>query len=109
MSMRYSVELTPQAVGQIQDIVSYISKELLVPNTAKAWADHLKSEMSNLDSLPERYPVVDMEPWRSRGYHVMRVKNYLVYYYIDNDRNIVWVTAVIYGRREQLNALKEGL
>ena len=101
--MQYSVKLTPRAIVQIQEIVSYISKVLMVPNTAEKWADHLENEIASLDTMPERHPVVDFEPWKSRGYHVMPVKNFLIYYYISN--SIVWVTAVVYGKRDQLSAL----
>ena len=37
----------------------------------------------------------------------MTVKNFIVYYYIDENSKTVWITAVIYGRRDPLNALKE--
>lgn len=35
----------------------------------------------------------------------MPVKNFLVYYLIDEEKKAVWVTAVIYGRRDQIAAL----
>ncbi len=35
----------------------------------------------------------------------MPVKNFLVYYLIDEKKKTVWVTAVIYGRRDQIAAL----
>lgn len=39
--MRYEVKLTTQAIEQIQEIVQYISHILLVPETARKWADAL--------------------------------------------------------------------
>ena len=39
--------------------------------------------------------------------HKMPIKNFLVYYLIDEDRKVVWVTAVIYGRRDQIVALTD--
>ena len=105
--MRYSVMLTPHATAQIGEAVSYISKVLLVPETAKAWADYLEKEIKSLDTLPERYRRIEEEPWRSLGFRVMVVKNFNVYYFVDDEKKTVWVTAVIYGKRDQLNALKE--
>ena len=35
----------------------------------------------------------------------MPFKNFLVYYLIDEDKKAVWITAVIYRRRDQLKAL----
>lgn len=56
--------------------------------------------------MPERFSIVEDEPWKSRGYRKMPVKNFLVYYYVDEENKTVWVTAVVYGRRDQLNVLK---
>ena len=105
--MEYSVKLTPHAIVQIQETIAYISKVLLVPETAKAWSDYLQKEISGLNKMPARFSAVDEEPWRSRGYRKMLVKNFIVYYYADDETKTVWVTAVVYGRRDQLNVLKD--
>ena len=105
--MEYSVKLTPHAIVQIQETIAYISKVLLVPETARAWSDYLQKEIAGLSTMPERFSAVDEEPWRSRGYRKMPVKNFIVYYYADDETKTIWVTAVVYGRRDQLNVLKD--
>ena len=35
----------------------------------------------------------------------MPVKNFLVYYLVDEEKKAVWITAVIYGRGDQIAAL----
>jgi toxin ParE1/3/4 len=105
--MEYSVKLTPYAIVQIQETIAYISKVLLVPETARAWSDYLQKEIAGLSTMPARFSAVDEEPWRSRGYRKMLVKNFIVYYYADDETKTVWVTAVVYGRRDQLNVLKD--
>ena len=107
MSTRYLVKLTPHAVAQIQETIAYISKVLLVPDTARLWADRLEKEIGTLDIMPARFPLLDREPWRSIGYHKMPVQNFIVYYFIDEEAKTVWVTAVVCARRDQLNALKD--
>ena len=52
--MWYEVKLTAQAIEQIQEIVRYISHILLVPETARKWADTLQSEIAKLDFMPTR-------------------------------------------------------
>lgn len=103
--MRYEIKLTKQAIEQIEETVRYISKTLLAPKTARKWVDTLQFEIEKLDSMPARYPLTDEVPWRARGIRKMHVKNFLVYYLIDEQKKVVWVTAVIYGRRNQLAAL----
>ena len=105
--MEYTVKLTPHAILQIRETIAYISKVLLVPETAKAWSDYLQKEISSLNTMPARLSAVDEELWRSRGYRKMPVKKIIVYYYADDETKTVWVTVVVYGRRDMLNALKE--
>ena len=103
--MRYDVKLTSQAIGQIEETMQYISKILLAPETARKWAYTLQCEIGKLDSMPLRYPLTEEEPWHTRGIRKMPVKNFLVYYLVDEKKKTVWVTAVIYGRRDQIAAL----
>ncbi|MGN0470880.1 MAG: type II toxin-antitoxin system RelE/ParE family toxin [Acutalibacteraceae bacterium] len=103
--MEYKVKLTPQAVEQIQQTVSYISRNLLEPETAKLWSAFLKKEITSLNFMPQRFPLTEEEPWHSYGIRKMTVRNFLVYYLIDDDKKQVSITAVIYGRRNQIKAL----
>ncbi len=103
--MNYRVTLTPQAVEQIRETVLYIARTLQSPETAKGWADLLYQKIGELQSMPSRYPLTEEELWHDRGIHKMPVKNFLVYYLIDEENKSVTVTAVIYGRRDQLAAL----
>ena len=57
--------------------------------------------------MPSRFPQVDREPWKSIGYRKMPVKNFIVYYFVDEESKTVWVTAVVYAKRDQLESLKE--
>lgn len=105
--MQYGVKLAPQAVKQIQETVSYISHILLEPEIATRWADLLQKEILSLNLMPARYPLIEEEPWRTQGIHKMTVKNFLVYYLIDDVNKEVTITAVIYGRRDQLTSLTD--
>ena len=103
--MSYSIRVTPNAVEQIGMIVEYISDTLQVPEAALRWSDFLKKEISKLAEMPGRYRLVEDEPWHSLGIHVFPVKNFVVYFWINEAESTVWVTAVVYQRRDQLGAL----
>lgn len=105
--MEYDVKLTTQAIDQIEQTIQYISKTLLEPKIALKWADTLQREIEKLNSMPLRFPLVKEEPWHSKGIRKAIVKNFLVYYLVDEKNKVVWVTAVIYGRRDQTAALYE--
>ena len=103
--MNYQVKLTPNATEQAREIVQYISETLLVPDVAQKWMSRLKAEIGKLSFMPGRFPLTEEEPWRSRGIHRMVVENFLVYFWMDEPQGIVWVTAILYGRRDRIAAL----
>ena len=61
----------------------------------------------SLENMPHRISLTDEEPWRSEGIHKMPVKNYLVYFWINEIKNMVYITAVIYSQREQKRQLSK--
>ena len=105
--MDYKVKLTDHAVAQLQEAVIYISKVLQASTVAKHWAARVKKELASLSTMPARYPLTEEEPWHTEGIHKMSVENFLVYYWINEEKKIVWITAIIYARRDQLRVLRE--
>ena len=49
--------------------------------------------------------MIEEEPWRTEGIRKMVVQKFLIYYWVDDDNSRVQVTAVIYGRRDQIRQL----
>lgn len=107
MENRYRVNITPQALRQMQEIKRYIKLTLQAPKSAQKWQKQIKEEIEALSSMPTRFPLIEEEPWHDRGIHKMVVKNHLVYFWIDDGNFRVWVIAVIYGRRDQREQLGE--
>lgn len=105
--MDYKVKLTDHAVAQLEEAVIYISKVLQASTVAKHWAARVKKELASLSTMPARYPLTEEEPWHTEGIHKMSVENFLVYYWIDEEKKIVWITAIVYARRDQLRVLRE--
>lgn len=105
--MDYKVKLTDHAVAQLQEAVIYISKVLQASTVAKHWAARIKKELASLSTMPARYPLTEEEPWHTEGVHKMSVENFLVYYWIVEEKKIVWITAIVYARRDQLRVLRE--
>jgi toxin ParE1/3/4 len=105
--MDYKVKLTDHAVAQLQEAVIYISKVLQASTVAKHWAARVKKELASLSTMPARYPLTEEEPWHTEGIHKMSVENFLVYYWINEEKKIVWITAIVYARRDQLRVLRE--
>ena len=107
MSKKYRVELTTLAQEQIYEITEYIIDNYQAPETADRFLDGLKSELSKLDTMPERAKLIEKEPWHSKGVHKYVIGNYIAYFLIDDSMNIVYVTAVVLDKRNQKKQLTE--
>lgn len=101
----YEVRVTRQALEQIKEIVHYISNDLMAPDAAHNLLDKMEAEITKLSSFPKKHDLIDEEPWRTEGVRKIVVKNFLIYYWVDDENNRVQVTAVIFSRREQTKQL----
>lgn len=104
---KYRVKITPQATEQLNMIRIYIECELKAPIAAKKLLLLFKEKMSRLTFMPQTYQTIDEESWRSRGVRKISVKNYYIYYWIEEEKKEVHILAVIYNKRDQNQQLLE--
>ena len=103
--MSYTVKVTKQAYGQMRDIVLYVTDELFAPDAAQNLLDKFEKAINELAEMPQRHSLADEEPWRSEGVRKIVVRNFLIYFWVDEENMRVQVTAVIYQKRDQLARL----
>ena len=104
---KYKIRITRQARAHLQDIKDYIATTFLEPETAKKMMQLLRSEIQSLSDMPQRIKTIDEEPWGSNGFRKIRVKNYYVYFWINEVKKQVQIIAVIYMRRDQIRQLEK--
>lgn len=100
MPEKYIVKLTQQAEENLREIADYIRFTLQAPGTAAKMLDTLAEEIFSLDQFPYRAPLTKEEPWHSQGVHALTVKNFLVYFWVDEAAKKVQVMGIVYGRRD---------
>lgn len=101
---KYTVQITQEALSDMEDIYRYIAEKLLSPENALGQYNRIADEILTLDVFPARYPTVDFEPERSAGLRRMLVGNYSVFYVIHESR--VVVTKVLYSASDLEQRLK---
>lgn len=100
MTDRYAVNYSGEALDDLRAIYAYIANALLVPATAAAQVERIRKEVRSLNFMPERYTLVDWEPWHSMGMHQLPVDNYIAYYLVDDAAKTVTVARIFYGGRD---------
>ena len=91
---QYRVEITKEALQDMEDIYNYIAIELLSPENAIGQYNRIADEILTLDMFPQRYRIMDSEPEKQMELRRMIVDNYSVFYTIRVDKVIV--TDVLY-------------
>ncbi len=91
---QYKVEITREALQDMEDIYNYIAVNLLSPENAMGQYNRIADEILTLDSFPERYGIMESEPEKKMELRRMLVDNYSVFYTICEDKVIV--TDVLY-------------
>ena len=103
--MIFYVAYSAEARQDLRDIYEYIAYELLVPETAAGQTERIMKAIRSLEQMPMRHRLYEEEPWHSQGIHKLPVKNYLVYFWVDEEAKKVQVIGIIYGRRDQRHQL----
>ena len=103
----YRIIVTPDAKADITELRDYIANVLLSPKTARSYIQNLRKEIGKLSEMPTRIKLIDDEPWHSRGVRKFIVRNFLVYFRVEEDKKTVYILNVIYAKRDQLCALEK--
>ncbi|KAB3532139.1 type II toxin-antitoxin system RelE/ParE family toxin [Alkaliphilus pronyensis] len=98
--------LTKQADNDLRVIYEYIAFTLLEPEITATQLDRIEKSILSIDEMPERFKVIEKEPWYSRGLRQMPVDNFIVFYVSKAEDETVTVIRVMYGGRDIDNQLK---
>lgn len=90
----YKVEITREALQDMEDIYNYIATDLLSSENAMGQYNRIADEILTLDTFPERFRTMESEPEKRMELRRMLVDNYSVFYTIRGDKVIV--TDVLY-------------
>ena len=96
MSDQYRLIILPEAQNDIRGIILYIARELMAPQAALNLQTEFQKEIKSLANMPKRIKTVDEQPWKDAGIRKTRVKNYYIYFIVDDEEMAVKVNAVIY-------------
>lgn len=101
----YRIDLSEPAEKDMRNIIRYISFQLDAPQTAHKMMSILTAAINRLAEMPQKYPLVDDKRLSSMGYRKLIVKNYIIFFIIDENLKVVNLVRILYGRRDWLHIL----
>lgn len=93
---QYKIKILPTAQEDMAELVDYLNT--LSPDAALRYYDLLTEKIMTLSAMPERCPLARDTQLRLRGYRVLIVEKYLIFYVILGDT--VQIRRIIYARRQ---------
>ena len=96
----YQLTFLPIAKQDMTDIVRYISNELLSPAAADALADEMVEAAERLCDFPYINTVHQTIKPLKQEYRKLLVKNYIMFYWVDEKKKQITIARVIYARRD---------
>lgn len=96
----YSIEYLPFALYDLQDITRYIAQELGSPSAAQRIAEGIVAAVDSLADMPYRRAVYVPIKSLDREYRTIRHGNYVAFYWIEEQRKVVTVARILYGKTD---------
>ena len=98
MEKKYKIQYLELALSDLQDIVSYISRQLAASQATHDLIRKLDKAISNLEYFPFSGKSYSSDKRLKDEYRLLIVENYLVFYVVKD--YIVEIRRIIYGKRK---------
>ena len=100
MQEKYEIELSGKAKEDLKKIVIYIKK-----NYCKKYAQLINERIRTLKYIPQRYMIIEDNEIKHLDIRRLLIKNYIVFYRIDESKRIVRIERILYGESNWMSNL----
>ena len=97
----YDVIIWSAAKVSMNDIADYIMTVLKAPEAADDTVLTIRKAIRDLNFMPQRYAILPEDFLEKEGIRRMQVRNYFVYFNVDENNMRVNILDVLYVGREQ--------
>ena len=98
--MAFRLEYSEQAAQDLDEILNYISINLNSPIAAKNLYLEVQKKHVHLRENPFIYSLYHDEKLRKKGYRTVPVKNYIIFFTINENDSIVDIIRILYAKRD---------
>ena len=92
----YDVIILPLAEEDIINNTDYIAFEKQAPETALQLAMGMRNTIAKLEFMPEKHEIDEDEELAAIGIHKCYYKNYKIFFYINKEKQVVYVLRVLH-------------
>jgi len=96
--VQYKLRILPAAQRDLREIVEYVNT--LSEQAALRLYDEIIAGIASLTEMPQRCALLKAPELRAKGYRSLRVKNYMVFYVIQEDKARVQIRRILYAKRQ---------
>ncbi|MBR1445230.1 MAG: type II toxin-antitoxin system RelE/ParE family toxin [Firmicutes bacterium] len=106
--MIFDVVVSDLAENDIKEAALYISNELKNPQASQDLLNLISEKINDLSYFPYSYPICSEDPiLKSCKFRILPIKNYLIFYRVNEKEKYVIITRFLYKRRNWVDILKE--
>jgi len=103
----YNIKVSKLYDADVDSCYDYINDTLENPIAAENLIKNIIEALLKISENPKIRPLVRDEFLASLGYRLINVKNYMIFYIIDEPNNYLKIVRFLYGKRDWMNILKE--
>lgn len=106
--MSYMIHITLTAEKDIIHAADYIEFTLKNPQAADHLLDEAEHQINTLSEFSKQHPLVNDEILAAWGVRFVQIGNYLAFYTISEDENLVRIVRFLYAKSNWNSILKLG-
>ena len=103
----YKLRFSKLFKRDVDSSYNYIKNKLEAPMAANNLINEIIESLNRIKENPNIRPLVQEKYLASLGYRLINVKNYAIFYIIDNDNKQIKIIRFLYNKRNWINILKE--
>lgn len=106
MECKYSYRFTEKAEQDFDEILQYISVDLVNPTAAQNLGRKVFEKIDIVRAFPDSGALIDNEFLSDKTVRKLSVDNYVIYYKAHYDERIISILRIVYGKRNLDEILK---
>ena len=106
MECKYSYRFTEKAEQDLDEILRYISVDLVNPTAAQNLGRKVFEKIDVVRTFPDSGAPVDNEFLADKAVRKLSVDNYIIYYKAHYDEKVISILRIVYAKRNLDEILK---